>query len=606
VKEQHMASKKSDSSVHSADTVEITHSVGPQQFQFCPLNIEQQTVMCAALNNTGNGNQYEVHSQIEYHGVGTSLSEQFSTHRIIGDGNCYFRCLSYALTGSENAHHHDLRRRVVQFERQNRTSVEVHVWTGDTFEGHVSRMSMVGSYARETDILASAAMLNVNIDVYQQQGNSWAWCKYSPDQLLASNDCVQPVDGIYLVNTNSNHFDIVSGVHANTSSRSVYDTQPELTQNTWQKSQWETVTRKKAKKTSVRQSEHLEKDRLRKFVARANETPEQRTERLGKNRLRMATSRVNETVEKQSERLGKDRLRTATSRSKETSEQRRTRLETDRQNKRKHSEEESVEELKTRLLHSRTFRAKKRQLESSSETQFRKMKRKLYEKSKKDSTTTDDTLNAVQNDIQQKTHFLYLCISDMRYHCLGNVVKVKFNRKENDKDCLRSQQSVKNERLRNMTHLTNDTKSFDGQWYICHGCKRSIERGHVPSCNEKHHNFQVPDMPHEFKTQEMALNKLESHLLKLIIPFIRVVHIPRSSEFKILGPMICVEADIKQTMDKLLPVEQHLIPVCLKRRPEYKGHFIEEVVSMTKIMKYFEYFKTYNPLFKTLNSVRKS
>ena len=38
--------------------------------------------------------------------------------------------------------------------------------------------------------------------------------------------------------------------------------------------------------------------------------------------------------------------------------------------------------------------------------------------------------------------------------------------------------------------------------YICNGCKRSIECGHVPSCNEKHHNFQVPDMPQEFKAQE--------------------------------------------------------------------------------------------------------
>ena len=176
------------------------------------------------------------------------------------------------------------------------------------------------------------------------------------------------------------------------------------------------------------------------------------------------------------------------------------------------------------------------------------------------------------------------------------VVKVKFSGEDNGEDCL--QQRVKKERLRNMTCLTSDTKSFDGQWYICHGCKRSIERGNVPSCNEKHHNFQVPDMPHEFKTEDMTLNKLESHLLKLIIPFIRVVHIPRSSEFKILGPMICVEADVKQTMDKLLPVEQDLIPVCLKRRPEYKGHFIEEVVSMTKIVQYFEYFKAYNPLFK--------
>ena len=149
VKEQHMASKKSGSNLHSAETVEITDSVAPQQFRFCPLNAEQQAVMCAALNNTGTGNQYEVHPEIQYHGVGTPLSEQFSTHRIIGDGNWYFRCLSYALTGNENAHNRDLRQRVVEFERQNRSSVEVHVWTGDTFEGHVSRVSMVGSYARD-------------------------------------------------------------------------------------------------------------------------------------------------------------------------------------------------------------------------------------------------------------------------------------------------------------------------------------------------------------------------------------------------------------------------------------------------------------------------
>jgi len=57
------------------------------------------------------------------------------------------------------------------------------------------------------------------------------------------------------------------------------------------------------------------------------------------------------------------------------------------------------------------------------------MKRKQYEKSKKDSTNTDNTLNAVQNDIQQNTHFLYLRISDMTYHCLGNVIKVKFNKR---------------------------------------------------------------------------------------------------------------------------------------------------------------------------------
>jgi len=86
------------------------------------------------------------------------------------------------------------------------------------------------------------------------------------------------------------------------------------------------------------------------------------------------------------------------------------------------------------------------------------MKGKQREKSNKDSTVTDDVLNSLQTEIQQKTRFLYLCVSDMRYHCLGNVVKVKFNIKEteknNDEECLPLQRRVKNQRLRNMTVLT--------------------------------------------------------------------------------------------------------------------------------------------------------
>jgi len=53
-----MANKKSGSNVHSAETIEITALVGPQQYQFYPLNAEQRAVMCAALSNSGSGNQY--------------------------------------------------------------------------------------------------------------------------------------------------------------------------------------------------------------------------------------------------------------------------------------------------------------------------------------------------------------------------------------------------------------------------------------------------------------------------------------------------------------------------------------------------------------------
>jgi len=160
-----VARNKSATDLHSTESVEIVDSVGPQQYQFNPLNAEQRAVLCAALSSSGTGKPYRVQCNIQYSGVGRPVSDKFSTRSIIGDGNCYFRCLSYALTGSENTHHRDLRQRVAQFERQNQTSIQAHVWTGDTVEGHISRVSVVGSYARETDILSSAAMLNVNISM---------------------------------------------------------------------------------------------------------------------------------------------------------------------------------------------------------------------------------------------------------------------------------------------------------------------------------------------------------------------------------------------------------------------------------------------------------
>ena len=96
----------------------------------------------------------------------------------------------------------------------------------------------------------------------------------------------------------------------------------------------------------------------------------------------------------------------------------------------------------------------------------------------------------------------------------------------------------------------------------------------------------------------MALNKCESYLLKLNIPFIRVAHLPRSADFKVIGPMIVVEGKVEETMDNLLPRPQRLIPVALKRKMEYAGSFVSEIVDIEKLMAYYKHFKQVNHLFK--------
>ena len=108
----------------------------------------------------------------------------------------------------------------------------------------------------------------------------------------------------------------------------------------------------------------------------------------------------------------------------------------------------------------------------------------------------------------------------------------------------------------------------------------------------------IDNLPEQFLTEEMSLSKLESHLLKLIIPFIRIAHIPGYGQYKVKGPMITVEADVTKTInEKILPRHQELIPVALKRKLTYKGTVMEEIVSKTKVQAYFDYFKKHNPLF---------
>nr|XP_039268201.1 uncharacterized protein LOC120343147 [Styela clava] len=99
----------------------------------------------------------------------------------------------------------------------------------------------------------------------------------------------------------------------------------------------------------------------------------------------------------------------------------------------------------------------------------------------------------------------------------------------------------------------------------------------------------------------MRLKRCEAHLLNLVVPFIRVAHIPRSREFRVIGSMICVEAEIQSSIETILPVDQNLIPIALKRRPEYRGNFIEEVVSKQNILAYFNFLKQNNPLFRDVH-----
>ena len=69
----------------------------------------------------------------------------------------------------------------------------------------------------------------------------------------------------------------------------------------------------------------------------------------------------------------------------------------------------------------------------------------------------------------------------------------------------------------------------------------------------------------------------------MVIPFIRIAHCPRGSYFKVKGDLILISADIKNSLETILPLEQSLIPVAFKRKLAYRGSFIEEMIDREKV-----------------------
>ena len=64
------------------------------------------------------------------------------------------------------------------------------------------------------------------------------------------------------------------------------------------------------------------------------------------------------------------------------------------------------------------------------------------------------------------------------------------------------------------------------------------------------------------------------------------------------GNLICISANVEETMQKILPIEQNLIPVSFKRKLEYEGHFIHEIIDKRKVEIWHEYMKENNPHYR--------
>ena len=105
-----------------------------------------------------------------------------STARIVADGNCFFRSLSFVLTGSQD-YHQEVRLLVTTYMIDNMGNPQLSslIKDGERVENYIeqSKMQLLGTWATEIEIIASTLLLQTTIDVYGPCGKSNKWQKHA-------------------------------------------------------------------------------------------------------------------------------------------------------------------------------------------------------------------------------------------------------------------------------------------------------------------------------------------------------------------------------------------------------------------------------------------
>ena len=127
--------------------------------------------------------------------------------------------------------------------------------------------------------------------------------------------------------------------------------------------------------------------------------------------------------------------------------------------------------------------------------------------------------------------------------------------------------------MQNNKETSQLLRNRSGNFFICKSCKSDIDNDKMPKKSHKQ-SFKFANFPQNlinnlkqtcktpisslskhFKERNdlaerkaVKMNKLESFLLKLVIPFIRLAHCPRGPYLKVKGDLILISADVSHSL----------------------------------------------------------
>ena len=135
--------------------------------------------------------------------------------------------------------------------------------------------------------------------------------------------------------------------------------------------------------------------------------------------------------------------------------------------------------------------------------------------------------------------------------------------------------------------------SPDGKEWVCRTCDRTLKRGNMP-LQAKANGLQLCQVPPELS----SLNALELRLICLRVPFMKMVALPTGKQRSIHGPAVNVPSKVDTICEVLprLPSQTEMVPLKLKRKVAYRGHYMYDFVTPQKPLDALRFLKAQNPL----------
>ena len=136
--------------------------------------------------------------------------------------------------------------------------------------------------------------------------------------------------------------------------------------------------------------------------------------------------------------------------------------------------------------------------------------------------------------------------------------------------------------------------SDTGNEWVCKTCDRALKRGVMP-LQAKANGLKLSQIPPELSD----LNALELRLICLRLPFMKMVALPSGKQRSIHGPAVNVPSKVDTICDMLprLPSQSELVPLKLKRKLAYRGHYMYDYVTPQKLLEALQFLKANNLLY---------